>query len=76
MAIRYGGGAEPDPLAPFVGDDDFLSHLLRLARRPVTCVDLCFLPALTVAGQSRRSLAEQTERQVAAALSPPLARAA
>jgi lyso-ornithine lipid O-acyltransferase len=70
VAIRYGRAAEPDAVAPFIGDDSLLPHLGRVLRHPSLSVRVSFLPRIDAAGCSRRALAEVAraaiERQVSA----------
>jgi 1-acyl-sn-glycerol-3-phosphate acyltransferase len=69
VALRYfGPDGELHPLAPFIGDDAFLPHLLRLLRGPAIRVEVAFLPRLSARGHAPRSLAEFTQWQVCAAM--------
>ena len=53
VTISYRRRGQPDPIAPFVGDDAFHSHLVRLLRQPATLVDVLFHPAIRVETESR-----------------------
>ena len=64
ICLRYGSRARPDPLAPFVGDDDFLSHLLPLLKRAETQVTLTFAPPISAMGRQRQTLADYTRGQI------------
>ena len=64
ISLRYGTGAGFDPLAPFVGDTDFLSHLLPLLRRAETRVTLTFAPPIDAKGRKRQALADHTRGQI------------
>ena len=64
ISLRYGSRACPDPLAPFVGDADFLSHLLPLLKRAETHVTLVFAPPISAVGRQRQSLADYTRGQI------------
>lgn len=68
VALRYGTNAAPDPVAPFVGDDDLVPHLLNVLRHPGMRVEVSFLPVIEPLGLDRRALAEQTRTAIAAAL--------
>lgn len=68
VALRYGDKHKPDPIAPFIGNDSLVLHLLRLLRHPGLAVTVSFLPPVTVAGLDRRRLAEQCHRAIAGAL--------
>ena len=57
VAIRYGDGRQRDEQAPFIGDDVFVRHLLRILARRRTRVELHFSPPLQSLGVSRQFLA-------------------
>lgn len=72
VAISYQGAAFD--VAPFVDDDDFLPHLLRLLTLPRICVTLHFgEPLLMSEGIKRNSVARQAHAQVMTALGLPSA---
>jgi 1-acyl-sn-glycerol-3-phosphate acyltransferase len=74
VALRYPARDEPggiNALVPFVGDDDFVSHLWRLLGEPSIPVELYFAEPLTAEGQSRDTLARLTHRQITAVLESP-----
>lgn len=68
VAIRYLRGGQPCPVAPFVGDDDMLSHLLRLLRSQAGEVRIQLLAPLASNSASRNELARQAQSRIAAAL--------
>lgn len=83
VAIRYGSNQAPDPIAPFVGDDSLLAHLPRVLRHPGLLVTLHFLAPCASDQRERRSLAQEAQASIAAALgespaaaAPPRAREA
>ena len=77
VALRYfDTDGKLHPVAPFIGDDDFVSHLLRLLRGPALRAELVFLPPLAAPGYAARKLAELTQWQVSEALAGRLCRAA
>jgi 1-acyl-sn-glycerol-3-phosphate acyltransferase len=61
VALKYGGLASHH--APFVGDDDFVPHLLRILRLETIDLHAHFCPALP-AGLRRDQLARATRLQV------------
>lgn len=69
VAIRYLRDGEPDPVAPFIGEDDLLSHLLRLLRSDKGTVEIHLLPALESDGLSRSELTRQAREAISARLS-------
>lgn len=48
VTIRYLRDGCPDPVAPFIGDDTFQGHLVRLLWYPSATVRVVFHPTLTV----------------------------
>lgn len=70
IAVRYRREGRPDTIAPFVGDDAFVPHLLRVMAAPRTEVHLDFQPA--VSGDDRRTLATRTHAQIRVALAEVL----
>lgn len=73
VALRYGPGADGAALAPFIGDDDLVSHLLRVLRNSCLGVQLVFCAPLPSAGRSREQLADAAREAVrdALQLDPP-----
>lgn len=69
VAIRYQRGGQADTsIAPFIGDDDLVSHLLRLFTAERGAVDI-FLPApIASLGRERNALAREAQRAVQVAL--------
>jgi 1-acyl-sn-glycerol-3-phosphate acyltransferase len=70
VAIRYGDGVEPDPVAPFIGEDTLLAHLWRVLKHPGLSVTVTFLEPLSSADLSRRQLAERCRAVIADAIAP------
>lgn len=65
VAIRFSSGDRPSQTAPFIGDDAFVPHLLRLAGGPPVVANLTFLePIPTAVG--RDGLASAAEASVRA----------
>lgn len=59
VALRFGEGGMASPRAPFVGDDTFLAHLIRILRlRDGLDVDIRLMPPIESKGLDRRSLAQ------------------
>jgi len=74
VALRYfDADGNLHPVAPFIGDDDFVSHLMRLLRGPALRVELVFLPAIAAEGQVARGLAGLVQARVSEALDRQLA---
>ena len=64
VALEYRREGELDPIAPFVGDDDLLSHILRLFAHPRAQVRIHLLPPLPTMNQERAALAFQAQQMI------------
>ncbi|MBP8024623.1 MAG: 1-acyl-sn-glycerol-3-phosphate acyltransferase [Chromatiaceae bacterium] len=71
VALRYGKPNRLDPIAPFIGDDQPVPHLLRVLRHPGIRVQVQFLPPLASAGLDRKGMAEACRRAIGEALGLP-----
>ena len=71
IALRYPTDKGISSVVPFVGDDDLLSHLWRLAGERRLIAELTFCEPLPAVGQSRNSLAFQAHAQISAVLQQP-----
>jgi lyso-ornithine lipid O-acyltransferase len=69
VTIQYGLSAGGARIAPFVGEDSLIAHLLRLLRSPGVEARVCYGPPLRHAG-TRDALAQEAESCVRAALLP------
>ncbi len=58
LAIRYRRDGAHDDIAPYTGDDLFITHLWRILARPETHVELRFLPPLSSRAHRRELAAE------------------
>lgn len=68
VAIRYLRDGEPCPIAPFIGDDDLLSHLRRLFANEQGDVQIQLLKPIATEQQERAALAFQAQQAVQFAL--------
>ncbi|MBT8768811.1 lysophospholipid acyltransferase family protein [Metapseudomonas boanensis] len=68
VAIRYLRDDQLDEVAPFIGDDDLLSHLLRLLRNERAEVHIQLLEPIASAGLSRTQLSLRARKAVQLAL--------
>ncbi|PXX90223.1 1-acyl-sn-glycerol-3-phosphate acyltransferase [Marinobacter vulgaris] len=50
ISIGYLRNGHPDHLAPFIGDDEFQPHLVRLLRQPAVEVGVIAHPVVTITG--------------------------
>lgn len=64
VALRYRRDGEACELAPFIGDDDLVSHLKRLFDNDRGIVEVHLLPALSSAHQDRNLLARQAHAAI------------
>jgi len=67
IALRYGDAADGTAVAPFVGDDDFFPHLLRVIATPSLTVQATLLPAVDFS-DGRAAMSRQARMAVLAAL--------
>lgn len=68
VAIRYVRGGEPDPVAPFLGEDDLVSHLMRLLGEDPADVQIHMLAPIPTHNRERAALAFEAQQAVKAAL--------
>lgn len=68
VAIQYLRGGKPDSIAPFIGDDDLLSHLRRLFINDVSHVHIQLLTPIPSQGKERAALAFEAQEAVKVAL--------
>ena len=68
VAIRYVRDGEPCLLAPFIGEDDLLSHLMRLFANDRGQVEIHLLKPIACDGRERAALAFEAQQAVQKAL--------
>jgi 1-acyl-sn-glycerol-3-phosphate acyltransferase len=68
VAIRYLRDGERDGVAPFIGEDDLLSHLVRLLRSDLAEVRIELLEPIPSHGLSRTLLSQKAKSAVQRAL--------
>jgi len=54
VALQYQGAAKQQ--APFIGDDDFIPHLIKILSLDKIEVRVCFLPVIKSSGRDRHSV--------------------
>ena len=59
VAIRYGLNAQGEDIAPFIGDDDLVSHIVRVLKSPGLTAELVYCPPLLPEHYSDRTLMAQ-----------------
>ncbi len=68
VAIEYLGAAKA--IAPFVGDDPFIPHLIKVLSLDTVKVRLTFLPPVNTCGKSRQTVCNESRTAVLAAIRP------
>jgi 1-acyl-sn-glycerol-3-phosphate acyltransferase len=67
VALQYQGVAEQQ--APFIGDDDFIPHLIKMLKLDKIEVRLCFLPVINSSGKNRHSVSLETRNMICGKIS-------
>ena len=62
VALQYQGAAKQS--APFVGDDDFIPHLINMLSLGKIEVRVCFLPVIKSAGRDRNSMSVEARDMI------------
>ena len=70
VAIRYGRTADGRNIAPYVGDDTLLWHILAMLRNPGLDVEVQYLPPIEPGTQDRNALASLARDAIVAVLQP------
>ena len=70
VAIQYQGEAKDH--APFIGDDGFVPHLIRMLSLDKIEVNLSFLPVIASTGKSRNELSLETRDLICGKIYPDL----
>lgn len=71
VAIRYLRNGSTDPIAPFIGDDDLLSHLMRLFSHDTAEVEIHLLEPIACLNQERTVLAFRAQQAIERVLVQP-----
>jgi 1-acyl-sn-glycerol-3-phosphate acyltransferase len=70
VAIRYGRAADGSNIAPFIGDDDLFSHILRLLKEPELLAEVIYCPPVHPQQSLRDPLSEHARQSIVDALQP------
>lgn len=70
IAIRYGVSSSGTDIAPFIGDDDLVSHVLRLLKEPELIAEVHYCAPIRTAGLSREQAAAAAQRSVESIVKP------
>lgn len=68
VALRYGEADHPDPIAPFIGDDQPWPHLRRVLQHPGIRARALFLSPFPSQGLERKAMAQRCRHAIGAAL--------
>jgi 1-acyl-sn-glycerol-3-phosphate acyltransferase len=68
VALRYHPTADGRDVAPFIGDDDLLHHVLRILREPRLAIDVTYCAPLDSHGGDRADLALASQAAIERAL--------
>lgn len=68
VTLRYGPGDGGQPIAPFIGDDDLFSHILRLLKNRELTATVSFGAPISPVGRSREQMAEATFQSISRTL--------
>lgn len=72
MALRFSRGQDGRSVAPFIGDDDLASHMLRLLKEPALVVDVTYCAPLKPDGLDRDTLALAAHASIASVVAQTL----
>ncbi|WP_175652180.1 lysophospholipid acyltransferase family protein [Pseudomonas sp. Marseille-P9899] len=68
IALRYLRNGQADTIAPFIGDDDLLSHLMRLFGQPCGEVEIHLLAPIASQDEERAALAFKAQQAISLTL--------
>jgi lyso-ornithine lipid O-acyltransferase len=68
VALRYAPDENGVDVAPFIGDDDLFSHILRVLRTPALEAELHYGSAFSAAGETREALARRAQQEIERAI--------
>lgn len=68
LALRYDSAPNGDHIAPFIGDDDLFSHLIRVLRAPSLGVEITVNPLIQPEAMARAELSRASRQAVCTAL--------
>lgn len=65
VALRYRRHGKPDELAPYIGNDNFLGHLFKVASLGETRLEVAFTMPFQALNLSRNAIADMTHAAIA-----------
>ncbi len=72
IALRFGRGADGSDIAPFIGDDDLASHMLRLLKEPALIAEVTYCAPISPQGLDRDALALASHTAISSVVAKPL----
>jgi len=73
IALRYELTPRGEAVAPFIGDDDLFSHILRVLRTPSLAVQISYCPAIAPHAMDRDAIAQQAHAAISRNVTPVVA---
>ncbi len=70
VALRYSRTQKGENIAPFIGDDDLVSHLLRLLKEPFLECEITYGAPVSSFGCDRAQIAQAAHAAVAGVIAP------
>jgi 1-acyl-sn-glycerol-3-phosphate acyltransferase len=71
VALRYGVAPNGDDIAPFIDDDELVSHILRLLKAPGLVVEVTYCPTVSAIDHDRDELALAAEQAIRRVIEGP-----
>jgi 1-acyl-sn-glycerol-3-phosphate acyltransferase len=70
VALRYANVADGGNIGPFIGDDDLVSHILRLMKRGPLTVEVSYCTPIPSQGVDRTALAQAAHTAICTVVAP------
>jgi 1-acyl-sn-glycerol-3-phosphate acyltransferase len=70
LALRYGASISGADIAPFIGDDDLVRHVLSLLKEPKLIAELHYCAPVRTVGLSREQVAAAAQQRIEAVVLP------
>lgn len=70
IAVRYGRTESGGCIAPFIGDDDLVSHIWRLLQQHELVAEITYCPSIAATGYARDALALTARAAICAVVEP------
>lgn len=70
VALRYSNASDGGNIGPFIGEDDMVSHIMRLMRRGPISVEVTYCAPIPSHGADRAALAQTAHAAICAIVAP------